>query len=100
MIKKAYLPQNRGFETSFGYYEGAIDYYKHTVGPGRGIVDLHSAVAGGEQSCQPQFNGRLPYPPRTSYDCIAESLNTSAFYHSTTIRSDLCALCVGRIRHL
>ena len=54
MIKEAYLPQNRGFETTFGYYEGAIDYYKHTVGP---FLDLHSAVAGGEQSCQPQFNG-------------------------------------------
>jgi hypothetical protein len=54
MIKTKYLPQNRGFDTAFGYYEGAIDYYTHTVGP---FLDLHEAVAGGEQQCLPQLNG-------------------------------------------
>lgn len=54
MIKDAYLPHVRGFDTSFGYYEGAIDYYKHTVG---NVLDLHDATKGGEASCQPKFNG-------------------------------------------
>merc|ERR1719198_1167279 len=54
MIKEAYLPQNRGFDTAFGYYEGAIDYYKHSVGP---YLDLHNATAQGEQQCVPQSTG-------------------------------------------
>lgn len=55
MIKEPYLPHMRGFDTSFGYYEGAIDYYKHTVGGN--ILDLHEANGGGAATCQPKFNG-------------------------------------------
>merc|ERR1719162_826613 len=54
MIKEGYLPHNRGFDTAFGYYEGAIDYYKHSVGP---FLDLHFAKAQGEQQCVPQAHG-------------------------------------------
>ena len=56
MIKDAYLPHNRGFDSAFGYYEGAIDYYKHTIGAD--ILDLHNATAGGEATCQPAYTGQ------------------------------------------
>ena len=46
MIKDAYLPHNRGFDSAFGYYEGAIDYYKHTIGDlfGDGIFNVEEKL--------------------------------------------------------
>lgn len=53
--KQAYLPQNRGFDYSFGYYSGAMDYYAHNAqGP---YLDLHRAHSHEEQQCQPMYNG-------------------------------------------
>lgn len=54
-IKEKYLPNNRGFDTAFGYYEGAIDYYKHTIGPA--TLDLHNASAPGDSVCVPEVTG-------------------------------------------
>ena len=54
--KTAYLPQNRGFDYSFGYYSGAMDYYAHNA-QGAGHLDLHRAYANEEQQCQPMYNG-------------------------------------------
>ena len=56
MIKQPYLPHNRGFNSTFGYYEGAIDYYNHTVG--KKFLDLHAAKPGEEPQCLPQYKGK------------------------------------------
>lgn len=52
MIKEEYLPHNRGFDSHFGFYEGGIDYYKHTIA---GKLDFHFAEAGKKAHCIRQF---------------------------------------------
>jgi arylsulfatase A-like enzyme len=59
--KVAYMPQNRGFDSSFGYYSGQMDYYDHSA---QGFLDLHRAdAAGAAQRCQPSYNGTYSRGP-------------------------------------
>ena len=38
MFKKDYLPENRGFDSHFGYYMGKSDYFDHYAGDGVSLL--------------------------------------------------------------
>ena len=60
--KRTYLPTSRGFDSHFGYYTTAIDYFQHTwwdvnnIPPPSWTLDLHNS-SGNSTECVPEHNG-------------------------------------------